>query len=176
MDNVQESTKPADPKWKPPADQKPPVAVTPVDPAKPVRLKVATFDNIDVDNDKFMYPFFGTKPGQGFFVANAPNETTAQTLAKLHSHVAYANDWYSEIELDKDGDEVWEEVFVKSTKRNPDGSVQRDSNGRIIYGHNPVSRPNYIYSRRYVARVIAKDDLIAGKKSEADGVLVVRVV
>lgn len=176
MDKIEESTKPADPKWKPPADQKPPISAPSVDPPKPVRPKVAVFDNVDVDNDKFMYPFFSTKLGQGFFVANAPNETTAQTLAKLNSHVAYANDWYSEIELDQYGDEVWEEVFVRSTKRNPDGSAQRDSNGKIIYGHDPVSRSNYVYSRRYVARVIAKDDLIAGKKSDADGVLVVRVV
>jgi hypothetical protein len=116
------------------------------------------------------------KPGQGFFVPNEPNETTAQTVARLAPQLALVNDWYSEIETDANGDEVWEDVYIRTTKLNPDGSLQLDGAGRVIYGHDPVSRPNYIFGRRYVARRIAKGDEFADKTADVDGVLVVRVV
>ena len=71
--------------------------------------------------------------------------------------------------------EIWEDVYVRSTKLNPDGSLQLDGAGKVIYGHDPVSRPKLIASRQYVGRRIAKGDEFADKTADVDGVLVVRV-
>ncbi len=148
-----------------------------VDPPKPVKPKVAIINEIEPEpEDKFLYPFEDMEPGAGFFIPNVPNETTAQTVARLAPQLAAVNDWYSEIETDANGDEVWEDVYVRTTKLNPDGSLQLDGAGRVIYGHDPISRPNYIFGRRYVARRITKGDEFADKTADVDGVLVVRVV
>ncbi len=158
-------------------DEKPKSDPKHVDPPKPVKPKVTVLDAVEAEpEDKFLYPFDDMDAGAGFFVPNVPGETTAQTLTRLGPQLAYANDWYSEVELDVNGDEVWEDVYVRTTKRNPDGSVQLDAGGKPIYGHDPISRPNYIYGRRYVARRIAKGDEFADKTADVDGVLVVRVV
>ncbi len=132
-------------------------------------------DAFHVRNDDEHYPFTEMKPGQGFFVPNEPNQTTAQNAAKVHSHIVAVNDLYSEVETDENGDEVWEEVYVRTAKRNADGTVALDAGGRPIVGHDPISRPNLVYSRHYILRQIAKDDMIAGKKADADGVLVARL-
>ncbi len=105
----------------------------------------------------------------------AASATTAQNAAKVHSHIVAVNDLYSEVETDENGDEVWEEVYVRTAKRNADGTVALDAGGRPIVGHDPISRPNLVYSRHYILRQIAKDDMIAGKKADADGVLVARL-
>jgi hypothetical protein len=160
--------------WK--ADAK--AAEKPVEPPKVVKPKVALLNDVEAaePEDEFIYPFVDMKPGQGFFVPNEPNMTTAQTLAKLNTHVARANDWYGEVELDRNGDEIWEDAYVRSTKLNPDGSLQLDGAGKVIYGHDPISRPKLISSRQYVARRIAKGDEFADKTADVDGVLIVRVV
>lgn len=142
------------------------------------KAKVSLIDDTHaytIDEDKLYYPFVDMKPGQGFFVPNEPDQTTMDTVARVGVYVAIANNSYTVIETDQNGDEVWEDVYVRSTKRNPDGSIPVDGGGHPIIGHDPISRPNLIYARRYAIRPVLKDELIAGKKSDA-GVLVVRVI
>ncbi len=141
------------------------------------KAKVSLISDIDDPEDTdFAYPFVDMDVDQGFFVPNESGQTTLQNAKRLSAHVAAANKLFQVVELNEDGDEVWEDVYVRTTKRNPDGSVQLDGAGKPIIGHDPVSRPNVIYSRRFIARPITKGDAFADKTADVDGVLVVRVV
>ena len=161
-----------DKKWSKDDEKKPEV----VKPVEIKKAKVTMINDADVVEDKLYYPFISMEPGQGFFIPNEPGQTTMQNLVKMSGQVAAANRLYTVTEVNENGDEVWEDVYVRTSTRNPDGSVKLDAGGVPIEGHDPVSRPNVIYARRYVARAVIKDDLIAGKKSDADGVLVVRAI
>lgn len=140
------------------------------------KAKVTVINNVDKVEDRLYYPFADMKPGQGFFLPNEPAQTTDQAFDKMHSHIVLANNMYAEVECDENGDEVWEEVVIKSRKRGPDGRVLLESSGNPVLGHDPVVRPKLIRSRRYAVRKIAIGDDIGGKKSEADGILVIRSI
>lgn len=121
------------------------------------------------------YPFVDLKIGQGFFVPNQKEQTNVQAIESMRKEVALAHDYYSEAEVDINGDEVWETIIVKNRARNPDGTLKL-VDGKIVEGADSVTRPKLISSRQFIVRVIVKDEtLINDKKSVDNGVLVVRV-
>lgn len=146
----------------------------------PVEVKKSDakiIDDVTVVDDNLFYPFADMDVGQGFFIPNEQNQTTLQAFDKMHYHIVAANKLYSEVECDENGDEVWESVNIKSRKRNADGTLQLDSSGKPIIGHDSVSRPRLIRERMYAVRQIAKDDELSdGNVAPCDGVLVVRMI
>ncbi len=147
-------------------------------PKKPaLKPKVELINNIyDLEDVEFDYPFSEMELNQGFFIPNAPNQTTLDNAKALAIQIGIANKLFSVIELDENGDEVWEDVYIRTTKRNSDGSVQLDGGGWPIIGHDPIARPNIIYNRRFAARQLVKGDTFGNMTADVDGVLIVRVV
>lgn len=122
------------------------------------------------------YPFSELDNSQGFFVPNERAQSTEENLKIMRKAVTDANDFYSEIELTEDGDEVWETVIVKTKKRNPDSSLILSVEGKPIEGADSVTRPVVIFSRHFIAYAVDKDHNIGpNQKVSEDGVLVVRV-
>lgn len=149
-------------------------------PVKPVAATVPKKEYLIVDsvNDELfsdeyegIYPFGDLEVGQAFFVP-LEKETSVQALDRMHRAIALARKFYSEPEVDENGDEVWETVIIKTTKRNLDGSIMLDSSGAILVGADAVKRPRLIASRHFVARFVMKD---YDDKITEDGILVIRV-
>lgn len=145
------------------------------------------YDIVDNSNDvmlkntdnKFIhsnYPFGDLEAGQGIFIKIPDGKTTDEVMEKSYKDIHAANEYFSETARDENGDEILEQLIIKERKRNDDGSLQLEGDGKLIVGANSVQRPKKIYLRQYVAKAIVKNDEIGkGKKAESDGVLIIRV-
>ncbi len=127
------------------------------------------------DDGQEDYSYEKLKIEQAFFVPTKPNNTTDNLLADIHQSINRAKQRYGEIEVDENGDEVWESVLIMFKKRNDDGTIQLED-GKPIVGANQTNRPKYIYTRNFVVKpVIAGQKLADGVEAEGDGVIVIRV-
>jgi hypothetical protein len=158
-------------------------AFDPIEPAKPdvvetpPKKEFKKFDKVDyrLVKTEFLYPFEELEVGQAFFVPlEAPN--TMDTLVfGVHRQVMQYKLVNSEIELNEDGDEVLENVTIRSRLRNTDGSFKLGPDGLPKISASSISRHKLI-GPSFMVKPVLKDDQIAEEtKAEADGVLVIRV-
>ncbi len=128
----------------------------------------------DMDNE---YPFDKLELAQAFFVPTQPNSTTDALLAKLHRSINAAKKHFGEVEVNEEGDEIWDMLCIRNKKRNPDGSIELNGDGTPNTGANFTQQPRYIYTRNYVAKAVIKGQKLGegGSEAESDGVVVVRV-
>lgn len=154
--------------------------VTPKDKVvvEPEKFLIVDKVNEDLFTNEYdsRYPFNDLDIGQAIFVPNAKAETTDKTLERMHQVVRKARAFYAEVELDDNGDEVWEQVVIKSRKRNADGSFVLDAVGKPLESADSVLRPKLIGSRHYIVRPVVKDYDTGGQKAPEDGVLIIRVI
>lgn len=166
-------------------------ATTPVYPdsvGKPVKSttpnvvaeKFIVVNNINKEliNDKYVseYPFNDLEAGHGFFVPNGPAQTTEQTRLHMNDEITKARNFYGNVEVDENGDEVWETVVVKTRSRNEDGTFTAlQTNGKPLESATQLLRPHLICPRHYVTYPVVKDYDLGGHKAVSDGVFVARV-
>jgi hypothetical protein len=131
----------------------------------------------DEEIGKQQYPFHDLEVGQGFFVPTGENMTTDNMMEKLYTAVFNARSQYAQVARDEHGDEILEQLTIKTRKRNDDGTIQLDGADVPIPGANFVHKPKLIHYRDFIVKPVAKNDP-TGKsgKAEADGVLVIRVL
>lgn len=126
----------------------------------------------DEDED---YPYHDLELEQGFFIPTQPNDTNDNLLAKILKSIDNAKKRYGEIEVDENGDEIWEVTTVRTKKRNEDGTIQLHGDEPIL-GADFHQHPKYIYTRNFIAKVVTKGQEIGkSEKVDADGVIVIRV-
>jgi len=192
MSDVQEVSKPYDatnPGYTPPADyrkqpdsqdagikpayaysKKPFVEATKITPAKFVAVKGA----LDLSKPVYetRYPFNDLAVGDGYFVAD--DDVIGDSIDYLRKETYRARNYYSIVEHDENGDEVWETLTIKNRKIT-NGKFDLDDAGNFIMSATQVSRPKLIYSRHFSAIAVEKDaDMGNGQKAPAAGVLVIR--
>lgn len=127
------------------------------------------------DDGQEEYPFEDLELGEAFFIPTQPNNTTDNLLAKLHKSINSAKQKYGEVEVNEEGDEIWEVLTIMTKKRNEDGTIQLENN-KPITGADFHQRPKYIYTRNFVAKAVTKDQEFSDSdKAPADGVVVIRV-
>lgn len=122
-----------------------------------------------------VYPIGDLKLGQGFFVPNKQDQSTDKHVEDMWRHLALARNYYSEVEHDEHGDEIWETLIAKERKKNEDGTLQLDGEGKVITGANQLIRPKLVGNRNFVVRGVAKGFDLGNGKAPSDGVLVIRV-
>lgn len=94
----------------------------------------------------------------------------------MYTTIATVREHYSEIMRDEKGDEILENVTVKTRKKNDDGTFQL-TDGEVIVGANFTHMPKMIYSRNFVAKPVVKNSKVGeGFNANEDGVVVIRVV
>jgi hypothetical protein len=131
----------------------------------------------DEEIGKQPYPFHDLEVGQGFFVPTGENLTTDSLMERMYKAVFNARTQYAQVARDEHGDEILEQLTVKTRKRNEDGTIQLDGGDMPIPGANFVHKPKLIHYRDFVLKPVVKDDPIGKSgKAEADGVLVIRVL
>lgn len=139
------------------------------------------FNKIDIDDSKDdapnEFPFDDLNAaGDGFFVPATDAESTDSIVEKMHRAVDGMRKRYAEVERTADGDRILDMVCIEERKKNDDGTIQLEADGKPIVGANFQQHPKLIYSRNYVVRAVAKDDEYSeGNKVPGDGVLVIRV-
>lgn len=141
------------------------------------RAKYKIIDKADyrLTKTEFLYPFEGLAVGQGFFVPLEHPNTMDILSYNIHRQVSQFKLQNSQAELNEDGDDVLENVTIRSRIRNKDGSFALDGSGNPKLSASSVSRPKLI-GPSFIVKHVLKDDLVAeNTKSEADGVLVIRV-
>lgn len=122
------------------------------------------------------YPFSQLEVGQAFFVS-AKNEVTTDALVeKMNARVYYTKQKYGEIEKNENGDEIWEQVTVKTRKRNDDGTIQLEPDGKPTVGAHFTHVAKMAYARNFIVRPVAKDmEISKGQNATEDGVMIIRV-
>lgn len=131
----------------------------------------------DEEIGKQQYPFHDLEVGQGFFIPTGENKTTDNLMEKMYTAVFNARTQYAQVARDEHGDEILEQLTIKTRKRNDDGTIQLDGGDVPIPGANFVHKPKLIHYRDFIVKPVAKDDPIGkNDKAEADGVLVIRVL
>jgi hypothetical protein len=134
---------------------------------------------IETDNqqeNEFMsrYPFDDLDVGEGFFVANKDEPKIDSLIDYMNREIHRARDFYSMAERSENGDEILEEVYVKS-KKLVNGKPELDSLNQPIINMTSTLIPKRIYSRHFSAYEVVKDDVIGeGVEAPDDGVLVIR--
>jgi hypothetical protein len=106
--------------------------------------------------------------GQGFFIPlEAPN--TMDTLVfSIHRQIMQYKLANSEVELNEDGDEVLENVTIRSRLRNTDGSFKLGPDGLPKISVASVLR-NKLIGPSFMARAVLKGDrIVEGTQEEID--------
>jgi hypothetical protein len=145
-----------------------------VDPPKK-EFTIVDHANYQLVKNDTIYPFDKVEIGQGFFVPLETGNTMDQLVVSTSKA---ANDYRlqnSEVERNNEGDEVWEDVTVKARKRKPDGTFELDGDGVPKLTVSSGLRPRLIGPMFMVKPVHKDDELSENNKSEADGVIIIRL-
>jgi hypothetical protein len=125
---------------------------------------------------KSKYPFADLKAGEGLFIPVEQNSTSDKLLAVVNQAIYQTRQQSAVPLLNEKGDEILEQVSVLTKKRNDDGTMQLESDGRPITGANFEQHKKVVYAQNLAAKVVTKDsDMGEGNKAPSDGVLVIRV-
>jgi hypothetical protein len=115
------------------------------------------------------------EPGKGMFIPVEQNSTTDKLMMVLYREVADARMSYAEVERDREGNEIWDCVIVKTRKTNDDGTYQLGADGKPLEGANQTIQPRLVYGTHYAVKAVVKgDDIGEGQKAEHDGAMVIR--
>lgn len=148
-------------------------------PAKSVKNEPKILTDVSAlmgEDEDDEYPYDKLELDQAFFVPTQPNSTTDTLLAKIHKSVNMAKKRYGEIEVNEEGDEIWDMICIRTKKRNDDGTIQLHGDNTPNLGANFDQQPRYIYTRNYIAKPVIKGQKIGdGVEAESDGVVVIRV-
>lgn len=150
-----------------------------VKPVWPDRHVIVSNPNVPVVVDNPKYPFADLSVGQGVFLPVEPNSTLDKLNDDVHKSILLSRR-AGIVELNQFGDEVHEQVIIKTRKRNPDGTLALD-HGKYIYGADPVTRPKLLCGGEdnpsFMIRSVLKDEVIDNSDGKApfDGALVIRV-
>lgn len=148
-------------------------------PAKDFKIVTQPHLNFRHGPDYIEYdePFADLQDDEAFFVPVPEGGTTDKLMFDLNKKVSGYIKQTSEIELDENGDEIFEVVVIKTKKRNDDGTIQLDGEGKPIVGANQTTRPKYINACNFIVKAVVKGDEIAdGEEADSDGALVIRVM
>lgn len=149
----------------------------PVEVVEPPKKEFKTIDkaHYQLAKNDSIYPFDKTEIGQGFFVPLEDNTTMDQLVLATNNAATLYRSQNSEVEKNSDGDEVWEDVTVKGKKRKPDGTYELDGDGVPKLTVSSGLRPRLIGPMFMVKPVYKDDELSENNKSEADGVIIIRL-
>lgn len=154
------------------------VSVAPSSGKKSSKVDVKKLSDVSVligDDDDEDYPYDELEIEQGFFIPTQPNNTTDALLAEMQKSIENAKQRYGQIEVNREGDEIWEQLTVRTKKRNEDGTIQLEG-GKPILGADFFHRPKYIYTRNFIVKPVVKGEKIGkSAKADGDGVVVIRV-
>lgn len=147
-----------------------------VAPVPPKEFKIVDDANYLLKSDViYAYPFNELAVGQGLFIPVEPNNTLEKLAVAIHRQVDQFRHENSQIERNEDGDEVFENVTIRGKVRHRDGTVKLDPDGNPKLTANSTIRPKLI-GPSFAVKAVRKDDEISkDAKSEADGVLVIRL-
>lgn len=121
------------------------------------------------------FPILDLEAGQGLFIAAGAGYTTDMLVEEARKVVTSIRSRFGVVETDENGDEILEQLTVKTRSRNDDGTVKLDAKGRVIEGANFVQRPKLAFVPAFVVKAVVKDDEIGDdRKASSDGVLIVR--
>lgn len=157
------------------------VLINPETPATPIipKKEFKIIDNAQYDytvKDEYLYPFDKLTIGQAFFIPLEPNYTIDKLVFDANKQAYRFRIQNSSIEKNEDGDEILENITIRSRLRNLDGSFKLDGDGNPKLSATAVSRPRLIGPKFIVKSVIGGDAIGENDaKAEADGVLVIRV-
>lgn len=123
------------------------------------------------------WPFSDLEVGQGMLIYTEKGSTTDKLMENLYRAVADARLEYSEVERDRDGNEVLDMVIVKRRKTNADGSIQLGVNDQPMFDANQEQKPRLVYSSHFSIKPVIKGaDVGDNFKAERDGALVIRQI
>lgn len=136
-------------------------------------------DLFDTRTDKAedgMYPFSQLEPGQGFFVPAKDGQTTDNLIENMYRTIHHVRETFAEVQRDENGDEILDNVTVKTRKKNDDGTFQLTGDNEVITGANFTHMPRAIYTRNFVAKPVTKDSKLGDSfNAPEDGIIVIRV-
>lgn len=128
-------------------------------------------------NANYDFPFADLKLDEGMFIPNDAGMTTDKHMEKMYPVIYRLRQQYSEVARNEEGDEIWEQITIKVRKKNDDGTLQLEGDGKPIEGANFVHLPKLIPLRDFTVKAVVKGDKIGGSvKAPSDGVVVIRVI
>lgn len=128
-------------------------------------------------NINYDFPFADLKLDEGMLIPNDAGMTTDKHMEKMYPVIYRLRQQYSEVARNEEGDEIWEQITIKVRKKNDDGTLQLEGDGKPIEGANFVHLPKLIPLRDFTVKAVVKGDKIGGSvKAPSDGVVVIRVI
>lgn len=121
------------------------------------------------------HPFYNLKAGQGMFFEVEPHTTTDKLMLDLHKKVDELNQKCSVVAVDKDGNDILEELVINIKQTNEDGTYKIRENGSAVYESMSERWPKRVYFRKFVAIPVTKGQKVGEREVSGDGGLVIRV-